>query len=184
MTIGQAYALYLTRCEREALATGCDLLIDQAFDDLDNILHMGQENIADTTLALYLPPRYLPKYTPHFLKQFLVCIITVAWKLAQPEHHPLSSVAEELAAFALIQHSRVPIELEKGWDAAERAFARFIDGYFEDTDFLFLFNDELDGIDTSPVGQMVGILSLAFEDWFRPFSSEPSRIAHPYAHGD
>jgi len=180
LPIGQAYQHLLTRRELRALAAGCDLLIDQMLDDLANVLYGGQEDIADTTLALHLPHRYLPRYSPLFLKQFSVCIITVAWKLAQPEHHPLSSVAEELAAWAIINQSRVPIELDDDTEAAEQAFDRFIKGYFEDTDFLFLFEDEFDGIDADMAGQLVGMSSLAFEDWFRPISSEPSRIAHPY----
>ena len=180
LPIGQAYQHLLTRRELKALANGCDLLIDQVLDDLANILSGGQEDIADTTLALHLPHRYLPRYSPLFLKQFSVCIITVAWKLAQPEHHPLSSVAEELAAWAIINQSRVPIELDGDTEAAEQAFDRFIKGYFEDTDFLFLFEDEFDGIDADMAGQLVGMSSLAFEDWFQPISSEPSRIAHPY----
>jgi hypothetical protein len=27
---------------------------------------------------------------------------------------------------------------------------------------------------------MFGIASLAFNDWFKPFTDEPWRIAHPY----
>ena len=50
------------------------------------------EHFEDTILGGHLPSRYLHKYTPLFYKQFAVCIITVAWKLAQPKHIPLSSL--------------------------------------------------------------------------------------------
>jgi len=47
-------------------------------------------------------------------------------------------------------------------------------------DFGFLFDNAYDGIDESEAAQELGMSSLAFNDWFKPFSDEPSRIAHPY----
>lgn len=176
MSIGQAYSDVLTPPALRALQGGCDTLIDGVFDDLENV--KDPQDFADTWAAIYLPERYLYKYTPLFLKKFTVCIITVVWKLAQPEHMPLSSVAEELAANAIIESARAyaeTMELDVG-----DVFDDFIDEYFEDTDFEFLFDDAYDGIDETEVGKMMGMSSLAFDDWFKPFSDEPSRIAHPY----
>jgi hypothetical protein len=106
MLIGQAYTKWLTTPEREALATGCDLLIDHLFEDLANIMGRKLERVASTKLAIHLPRRYLPKYTPVILKQFAVCILTVAWKLAQPKHIRLACLAEELAAWSLLTELR------------------------------------------------------------------------------
>jgi hypothetical protein len=89
MSIGQAYTHVLSSCEQKALATGCSNVIDQTFDDFALMLMKGQEAIDDTTLILHLPRRYILKYDTWFVKQFLICILTVAWKLAQPKHHPL-----------------------------------------------------------------------------------------------
>ena len=59
-------------------------------------------------------------------------------------------------------------------------FYTFIDRYFEDTDVAFLFDDRYDGLDETEVAQMLGFSSLAFADWFLPFSDAPSRVVHPY----
>jgi hypothetical protein len=181
MSIGQAYKQVLTSREQKALVTGCALLIDQTFDDLALLLLKGHAAMKDTSIIFHLPRRYLLRYDILFIKQFLTCIITVSWKLAQPEHHPLSSVAEELAAYAIINQSRVPIEDKLGTEVADQAFERFQEVYFEDRDFEMLFDDSTDGLDQVPeVATALGFESLAFEDWFKPFSDEPSRIAHPY----
>jgi hypothetical protein len=47
-------------------------------------------HIASTVVGEYLPTRSVYRYTPLFFKKFAVCMITVAWKLAQSEHMPLS----------------------------------------------------------------------------------------------
>ena len=39
--------------------------------------------------------------------------MTVAWKLGQPKHIPLSSVAEELAAWAIINQAKAFTEEDK-----------------------------------------------------------------------
>ena len=138
------------------------------------------EHFEDTILGGHLPSRYLHRYTPLFYKQFAVCIITVAWKLAQPKHISLSSVAEELAAWAIINQAKVLTEEREDGEAIEKVLEKFIDVYFEDLDFGFLFDNAYDGIDESEATQELGMSSLAFNDWFKPFSDEPSLIAHPY----
>jgi hypothetical protein len=176
--IGQAYQTCLTQEEQKALDVGCALLIDQVFEDLKGI--EGPEDLVETTLELHLPGRYLLRYTPLFCKQFLVCILTVVWKLAQPERWPLSCVAEELAAWAIINQARVPLELEADQVTANEAFEGLIQELFEDLDFRWLFDDAFDGIDETTLGRMMGIESLKFEAWFFPKSPEPSYRVHPY----
>ncbi len=180
MTVGQAYSGVLTLREQQALTSACDILIDEFFEDLKSI--ETPDDIVGTSFEDCLPGRYLPRYTPLFLKQFTVCIITVAWKLAQPQHKLLASVAEELAAWAIIRRAQSVIEEEglAGKKDEPEPFHSFIDVYFEDTDFEYLFDDAYDGIDEDPVVAHLGIASLSFHDWFKPFSDESSRIAHPY----
>jgi hypothetical protein len=178
MQIGQMYADMLTPGEQKALQASCDILIDSVFDEFEGV--DGPKEIAMTTVGGYLPRRYLSKYGPLFFKQFAVCLITVAWKLAQPQQMPLSSLAEELAARTIIEHAKVVMELDGVEEDREEAFETFEDVYFEDTDFEFLFDDEYDGIDETQLAQTMGLPSLAFDDWFKPFSDEPSRTAHPY----
>lgn len=177
MSIGQAYIDVLTPHEQQALQAACDRVIDECFEDLQ-MIHTS-DDITHTIFDFYLPKRYAHRYTPLFLKQFTVCIITVAWKLAQPEPCSLSSIAEELAARTLIEQAREVLEEEEG-QRDEQAFVEFINTFFEDTDFEFLFEDAYDGIDETEVGKHLGMVSLAFKDWFVPFFDKASRIAHPY----
>lgn len=177
MLMGQAYKKVLTKHERQALQTSCDLLIDSIFDDLQNVKQ--PEDVAGTMVGSYLPERYLYKYTPIFLKKFGVCLITVAWKLAQPKRLMLSSLAEELAALIIIREAKRELEDESDTEVAN-PFDAFIDTFFEDTDFEFLYEDRFDGIEETELAQSLGISSLAFKDWFVPFSDEPSRTPHPF----
>ena len=177
MLMGQAYTKVLTPPEQQALQASCDILIDSIFDDLQNVEQ--PEDVAHTMLGIYLPQRYLYQYTPHFLRKFAVCIITVAWKLAQPRHKILSSLAEELAAWVIIQEAKRQLEDETDVEI-ENPFDAFIDTYFEDTDFEYLYDNAYDGIEETEVAQIIGLSPLAFHDWFQPFSDEPSRTPHPY----
>jgi hypothetical protein len=207
MLVGQAYPHALTLRQQKALQASCDILIDSIFDELQDV--ETPKDIANTTLGSYLPERFLYKYTPLFLRKFAVCIITVAWKLAQPTHFPLSSIAEELAAWTIIEHAKVVLEteelaaqtsikqattipetkknteaveddFEEDTEAIEDNFETFIDIYFEDLDFQYLYDDFYDGIDEAPIAQVLGMSSLAFNQWFEPFSNDPSRTPHPY----
>lgn len=179
MTFGQAYADILTLRARELLKEACDWLIDHCFEEYGTITNSADLNI--TILGGFLPQHYGYKYTPLFFKRFAVCIITVAWKLAQSTHQPLSSLAEELAAWVVIEQAKAFTEEEKDGAVTERSLNKFVDLYFEDLDFQFLYNGIYDGLDKDEVAQILGISSLSFDDWFKPFSDEPSRIAHPYA---
>ncbi len=172
MSVGQAYSDVLTPSAQKGLEMACDWIIDHCFENYSDL--KGPEEFEGTVLGGHLPPRYLHRYTPLFYKQFAVCVITVVWKLAQPKQMPLSS----LAAWAIINEAKTLTE-EDG-EEIEKVFERFIDVYFEDLDFELLFDNAYDGIDESEVGQELGMSSLALNDWFKPFSGESSRIAHPY----
>jgi hypothetical protein len=177
MLIGQAYTDILIPAEQQALSDACEVLIDHVFED---IMHVEKpEDVADTWMSIYLPERYLYRYTPRFLRKFAVCLITVAWKLAQPQHMPLSSLAEELAAWTIVQEAKRHLEDETD-EKVEDAFDSFIDIYFEDLDLEYLYDDAFDGIDETALAQQLGISSLAFKDWFTPFSDEPARTPHPF----
>ena len=171
MSIGQAYADILTPREQQALAEACDWLRDHAFDERERI--EKPHHVLDSVVGEYFPTRYVYRYTPLFYKKLAVCIITVAWKLAQVEHMLLSSLAEELAAWAIIQGAKGSLEDRKN------AFDTCIDRYFEDADVAFLFENR-DGLDGTEVAQLLGLSSLAIVDWFLPFSDAPSRVVHPY----
>jgi hypothetical protein len=177
MLLGQAYTDVLAPHEQQALQASCDILIASLFDELLNVKQ--PEDVTHTMLGAYLPEHYLSNYTPHFLRKFAICLITVAWKLAQPGHSVLASLAEELAAWVILQEAKRHLEDETE-EEGEDAFAAFIDAYFEDTDFKYLYEDASDGIEETEVAKLLGISPLAFHDWFAPFSDDPSRTPHPY----
>jgi hypothetical protein len=135
MSVGQAYSDILTPRAQEALEMGCNWIIDHCFENYNDL--KDPEHFEDTILGKHLPSRYLHRYTPLLYKQFAVCIITVAWKLAQPKHMPLSSVAEELAAWAIINQAKALTEEDKDGEAIEKVLEKFIDEYFEDLDLSF-----------------------------------------------
>ncbi len=183
-SMGQAYKDVLSPRQRIALYVGAEWLIEQGFDDM-KIIGNPDFDIADAYLSDYLPARYLPKYTPLFLKQFFVTILIVAWKIAQPDTTYLTCVAEEMAAWAIIDEAEG--YLEEHGEVEEADFGAFIDDVFEDTDFRQLFSGTYDGIEETELGKMLGMTSLAFKDWFVPFrgNNDPDCGAvHPYAQPD
>ncbi len=66
---------------------------------------------------------------------------TVAWKLAQPQWHPLACIAEELALNALVRRAEALLE-EQGTKAD---FGWFQDSAFDDLDFEIVFDPAWDG---------------------------------------
>jgi len=176
MPIGASFGEdILSPSHREALADACDRLIDMWLDELAAIMH-GDWTVADSAIVEALPRRYLLAYTPIFAKQFSVCLVTVAWKLAQPGRVPLTCVAEELAAWALIEEAEQVLEE----DGLEANFDLFVDDLFEDTDFLILFDPKLDGLETAEVGTYLGMGYVEFKDWFVPFDSGDRGAVHPF----
>ena len=155
-----------------ALLIAIDLLVDEFFDDVAALL--DDAKFAHVSMAAYLPPKYLPRYTPQFAKEFLVCVLTVAWKLRSPSVHRLACVGEELALAAIIQRAKDVLE-DEGIEPDFRAFEQCV---FEDKDFELLFAPKLDGFEDTEVGRMLAIANLHFEDWFTPFRD--ANPVHPY----
>ncbi len=56
--------------------------------------------------------------------------------------------------------------------------------FYQDTDFEYLYDNSYDGIEETELAQRMGISSLAFHEWFFPFSDEPSRTPYPYIRED
>jgi hypothetical protein len=131
-----------------------------------------------------LPEAYADRYASFdFLKNWGVTLSIVGWKLAQPERHPLTNVAEELALHSMIEDAiAYVVDREPQHPEAEGPLRDLYDGAFEDTDFLVLFDiedsDDLGDID--PESQM-GLTDLRFKNWFRPFGSGANRgVPHPF----
>lgn len=173
MTEGNAFDR-LDRAYRDALLRAIDLCIDEAFTDVATLLQDGKwDDLLFLSEALPDRPVYVERYTPLLAKEFLICVIAVAGKLTSRVEIQLASVAEEMALYALIEHASGPSGEE------EFDFDDFIDEVFEDTDFLYLFDSERNGIQVTPAQKTLGTANLDFENWFRPFRADVR--VHPYA---
>jgi hypothetical protein len=131
-----------------------------------------------------LPSIYKSRYGSFdFLKNWILTLTVVGWKLAQPEPRPLTNVAEELAMHALISDALGRAEeLDPRSPEAERSLQDLYDRAFEDNDFLELYRlqDSDDIPDIDPSGLM-GMTDLRFKSWFQPFGSGVDRgVPHPF----
>ena len=79
----------------------------------------------------------------------------------------------------MIGRAKVVLEPEDSRYKSDEAFDAFIDGYFEDMDFEYLYDNFYDSLDETEPAQRMGISSFHFHDWFKPFSDDPSRTPHP-----
>ncbi len=158
----------------EALRGGIDSTVDGLVDDIATFLKEDHVDIEQTWIAYRLPQLYRPLYTPVFLKQFLACVLTVAWKLYAPRNYALASVAEELALHVIIESAKVNLDLI----GIKGNFDNIYDLAYEDTDFLMLFDRRLDGIEDTVIGERLAVMNLRFRDWFKPFA--PDEPINPY----
>ena len=161
--------------QRRALLAACDLLIDQAFEDV-GALEEG-EHVGDRSMAAWLPAKFLPRYDALFAKKLAVCLIAVAGKLTDRRPHILACVAEEMALAALVDEAAT--ELGEAGELDQAAELRAAgEGAFQDMDFELLFDPRWDGIEDTGAGARLAMANLRFEDWFRPFRDEIP--VHPY----
>jgi len=179
MELGHAYEDILNALERRILMEAAEELIDTT------LMNLGARDRADWTadnwlIGTMLPPRYRLRYTAEFARRFFVCLVTVIWKLGQWEPIRLSCVAEELAAHILLQEAEVHAqEQDQPLD-----FDRFRDILFEDLDFEFLYDETIDGIEHTEMGEVMGITHLPFAEWFERFGPPASSVyteVHPFA---
>lgn len=164
----EAWSEYLPNNHRKALYSALALLSDEFFEnDLEDEDHIFRE---------LLPRKYFHQYTPIFLKQFYVTLLTVGYKLAlnRKSDTLIACTAEELALCILIERASELLE-EDGIDAD---FSAFEDVIYQDVDFEYLYEPETDGIEDSEVGVELGIGNLHFSEWFKPFLNA-SMPVHP-----
>jgi hypothetical protein len=157
---------------QEALFTASNEMVDECFEDIAALL-VGAD-FADTSMADVLPPRYLSLYTPQFAKQFLTCILTVAWKLRAPGTHRLACVAEVLALAALIERATIVLEEQE----KEADFSALEQVAYEDRALEVLFEATPNAIENTSAGKVNATANLRFDDWFTPFRAESP--VHPY----
>ena len=160
-----------------------DILPDSHREALHNALtwlcddYLSDPEDDKALLTTLLPPRYQLRYDQLFLRIWFVTVLTVAYKLAQPEPPVplLSCTAEELALRALIEEAKELLSQE----GTEAEFGEFEDDAFQDTDHEFLFMPERDGIEDSAEAAHMGISPIRFDEWFTPFLNATTSV-HPY----
>ena len=143
-TIGQAYKSMLSPRQRKALK---------------DMAEPGIMLAPGSYTTEYLPPQFRLAYTRDLVTRFLVCVLTVAWKLSQPRPKVplLSCTGEELAAWAVIHEAQALLDEEN------QDFSAFESRIFEDFDVLTLFDPALDGFENIPgVEGLVGHAGIAW----------------------
>ncbi|MFC8124697.1 hypothetical protein [Streptomyces sp. NPDC057302] len=166
-----------------ALVWGTDVLLDELFQDA-HALDRENTNVAECDGPLWLldelPPRYALEYDARFARRFLVTAIALTTRLTEGSFKELSCVAEELALKLLLRDAEVTLDtfglLAEGVSAALECFA---DQVYEDMDHELLYDDAMDGIDESEVGEALGISPMGISSWFTPFNKDG--YVHPYA---
>jgi hypothetical protein len=171
-----AYADVLPASHREALREAAVTCLDECFSAIAD----GEpgQSYADSPIGAYLPSRYEHYYDGRFARDWTTTVAVVGWKLAQPGEVTLACVAEELALYALIRQAQVQLDLREE-ENDEQAWSDFRDLVFEDEDFLFLFNPELDGIEETEWAREHAVVGLKFGEWFRPFDPASHGAPHP-----
>jgi hypothetical protein len=172
-----AYADVLPESHRAALRSAAIVYLDECYEALREF---GRgDSYAESAIGRYLPPRYEHYYDGRFARDWLATITVVGWKLGQPGRVELSCVAEELALWALVQQAEVQLEIA-GEQSAADAWGDFRDLAFEDEDFLWLYDPEMDGIEESEWAREHAVVNLKFADWFKPFDERTHGAPHPF----
>lgn len=148
-----------------------DPAVAQLFDDADNDEELDDEaepwgTPIDHPVLESLPPAYADRYASAFVRRFAACVVTVGWKLAQPEPYELACVAEALALRSGVRVLREHFGGQEG-ELALAAFARAALGH---VDFESLYSRTVTADAVEP--------TVAFEGWFEPFSDRAP--VHPY----
>ena len=167
--LAEAWKDVLPVSHREALYFAFIELIDNYFTSDDR-----QESL----IGDGLPRKYRHRYNELFIQRFLASVMTVGYKLAQPQSSTplLSCTAEELACGMIINLAEIHLE-ENGVKAD---FGLFEEDIYQDSDFKLLYRADVDGIEDSPEFAYLGIGHLRLEEWFLPFDNAAT-AAHPYS---
>jgi hypothetical protein len=188
MSLPDVYAKAIPADHLRALEDAISWAVDHALEDLASIetADAADHEIVWDDLAFLcgLPVRYRHRYTPLFAKQFVVCLIAATLKMGDPERvgqGMLSCVAEEIAVHLVIQEAEAmlrTVRTERGQSEEGIEFGDLYELMFEDIDFEWLYDPEMDGIEhDAAAAAELGIGNLVFERWFSPFSR---RFVHPY----
>jgi hypothetical protein len=168
------------RLRRAALLLAALQVIDRCIDDLQMIdfsdAGLLADEAEDSFVYEWFPPRHRAAYDEGFFRNVLVCAIRTADDLADPRGDHPTCTAEEIIRHAIGEIAREFCEaadLGQPWSDPDELL-------LEDTDFLCLYQEEMDGLENDPGMQAgLGLYVPPVSDWFAPFN--PDRRVHPYA---
>jgi hypothetical protein len=168
--------LRAARRRRGALMFAANVVFDRILDDLvisdEQRKRLGEERFVDE----YLPTQYRQRYDAPFLRKLLATAAKVSQDLATADYSYPGCTAEELVLSMIVQQWQVLLDLTE----LGQSWTDLSEYLFEDTDFEYLFEPEMDGVENDPlVHKTSGIEVNPIGDWFVPFNAD-SRV-HPYA---
>jgi hypothetical protein len=169
------------RLRRAALIVAATDVVDRCIDDLQRI-EFGDDQLPDADDAEdsfvygWFPARHRRTYDEGFFRKVMVTAVQVAADLGSPQGGAASCTAEEIVRHAVGAIAGEICEaagLGEAWLSPDEYL-------LEDTDFEFLYVEDMDGLEDDPGAQAaMGVEVPASQDWFTPFNN--SRVVHPYA---
>lgn len=171
MTLDDAFSL--SPDSRQALHHANAIVFEQCVQDLVEV-EACRDRVIDGFLfnAGYLPRSQAYRYDPAFLRGFARALAVVAWKLDHQLIPSIGSVAEGLAAHALLREMELFAEEHGlGLDLGPVWYL-----LFAGTSILTLFDPAGDG-GTAIDGNLTS--SLRYDDWFIPFNGEMAYLSFP-----
>lgn len=164
---------------RAALLVAALDIVDRCMDDLQLLeFENGFPNPDDAEESFVyerFPVRHRGAYDEQLFRKILVTAVKVAGDLAGPDAGNASCTAEEIIRHAIGQDAMDLCE-EAG---LARPWADPDEYLLEDTDFEFLYREDMDGVEDDPGTQAaLGIEVSPVGNWFTPFND--GRYVHPY----
>jgi hypothetical protein len=169
-------ALTAAQRRRGSLMFAANLVFDHILDDLV-VSDPERERLAlPRYVDEHLPSRMRRHYHAPFLRKLLAAAAKVAQDLAIDAYTYPACTAEELVLWIVLQQWQMPLDLTElgpNWtDLSEYLF--------EDLDFEYLFDADMDGIEDDPLAHKTSNIEVRpLSEWFAPFNTD-SRV-HPYA---
>ncbi|WP_350001520.1 hypothetical protein [Pseudarthrobacter sp. WHRI 8279] len=165
-------SLFQAKLLAGALWEASGILIDQLFEDLFSLRKLrtvDREDIANTFVLSWLPPRLAQKYDVRFVQSFLVVAADMTGALVRGWSRP-SCVAQELALRCLLDQVEI-LEDSYELDLADDWRGKLEEQMFEDMDSEMLFQDAMDGFENDVgLNMQLGLAPMNVEDWFEPFN--------------
>jgi hypothetical protein len=136
---------------------------------LRKLQSIGLDDIANTFVLSWLPPRQARKYDVGFAQRFVVIAADMTGALARGWSRP-SCVAQELALRCLLDQVEV-IQDSYDLDLADDWRGTLEEQMFEDMDSDLLYQNAMDGFENDiELNMQLGFAPMNVQDWFEPFN--------------